>query len=158
MADPRRIAAGQTGFTLAEMLAALGILLVGVTALLGALSASVAQRRTTEARLSAAALCEYALHRIQEEAVRPRADAQTELDLELVPLEDRSAPGFPGMKWSAVVVQDDQRPDVWLVRLQVNWLEEGESVGEEFLRVLPRQRPLAARVRRFRDEMANTAR
>jgi prepilin-type N-terminal cleavage/methylation domain-containing protein len=151
-----RSCGGQRGFTLAEMLAALGILLLGVTALLGALTATVAQRRTTDARLEAVALCEQALHRVQQEAVRRRTDADSDLDLELAPLADQTAPGFPGMTWSATAVVDDERPDVWLVRLQVRWLEEGDAVVEEFLRVLPRQLPLGQRVRRFRDESNET--
>ena len=144
-----------SGFTLAEMLAALGILLVGITALIGALSASVAQRRTSDARLEAEALCEQAILRIQQEGVRRKAGAETDLDLEIVAMQDQTAPGFPGMTWSATAVQDEARPDVWLVRLKVRWLEEGEDVFEEFLRVLPRQLPLGQRVRRFREEHAS---
>jgi type II secretory pathway pseudopilin PulG len=142
------------GFTLVEMLAALGILLLGITALIGALSSSVAQRRTTEARLEAHALCEHALLRVQEECVRRRVGAESDLDLEIATLPDQQAPGFPGMTWSATAVLDEARPDVWLVRLKIRWLDEGEDVFEEFLRVLPRQMPLGQRVRRFREEQS----
>jgi Tfp pilus assembly protein PilV len=143
---PRRQAAG--GFTLAEMLAALGILLLGVTALLGALTASVAQRRTTDARLEAAALCEHVVHRLRHEATQAIAGGD---ELELVALENQTAPGFQGMTWSAQATLDPMRPDVWLVTLQVRWLERGETVIEEFRRVLPRELPLGTRVRAFRE-------
>lgn len=143
---------GEGGFTLAEMLAALGILLFGITALLGALSSSVAQRRSTEARLAAAALAEQVVHRLQHESLRPRADAETALDLELAPVADQTAPGFPGMTWTATPVEHPDRPDLWLVRIRVGWLEEGDEEFVEFLRLLPRQLPLAQRVLRFRDE------
>jgi type II secretory pathway pseudopilin PulG len=143
---------GQAGFTLAEMLAALGILLFGITALIGALSSSVAQRRSTEARLAAASLAEHAIHRLQFEAARVAADAESDLDIEFAPLTDQTAPGFPGMAWSAEPIRDANRPDVWLVRLRITWLEEGEDAQVEFLRVLPRQLPLARRVARFRDD------
>ena len=156
MADhrPGRATAGAAagGFTLVEMLAALAILLLGITALIGALSSSVAQRRTTEARLEAQSLCEHAILRIQEECVRRRAGGESDLDLELATLPDQTAPGFPGMTWSASAVVDEARPDVWMVRLKIRWLDEGEDVFEEFLRVLPRQLPLGQRVRRFREE------
>lgn len=152
-----RAQARAAGFTLAEMLAALGILLFGVTALLGALSSSVAQRRTTDARLEATALCELAMHRIQHEAVRRRADGATDLDLELAPLADQTAQGFPGMTWSASAIVDENRPDVWLIRLEIRWLEQGDEVGEEFFRVLPRQLPLSTRVLRFRDETSGAS-
>ena len=145
------------GFTLAEMLAALGILLFGVTALIGALASSIAQRRTTDARLEATALCEHALHRLQHEGVARRAGATTDLDLEMVPLQDQTAPGFPGMTWSATAIVDENRPDVWLVRLRIRWLEEGDDVQQEFLRVLPRQLPLGRRVLRFKEESPETS-
>ena len=150
MADqPNR---SMAGFTLAEMLAALGILLFGVTTLLGALSSSVAQRRTIDARLESTALVEHALHRVQHEAVRRSATGTNDLDLEVVSLENQDAPGFPGMTWSASAVVDPSRPDIWLVKLKIRWLEQGEDTGEEFLRILPRQLPLGQRVKRFRDE------
>jgi len=144
------------GFTLAEMLAALGILLVGIMALLGALSSSVAQRRTTDARLAAVSVCEHALHRIRHEATVRSASAESDLDLEIVDLEGQTAPGFDGMSWSATAVIDEDRPDVWMVRLVVHWLEGGEDASEEFLRVLPRTLPLGQRVRRYRDQIGQS--
>ena len=145
------------GFTLMEMMMALAILLFGVTALLGALTSSVAQRRTTDARLEARALCDLAVHRIRQEAIRLRADATSDIDLEMVALADQTAAGFPGMKWSAEPIFDDTRPDLWLVRLDVQWLEDGDEVGETFFRVVPRQLPLGTRVLRFREQTAESS-
>jgi len=145
------------GFTLAEMLAALGILLFGITALIGALSSSVAQRRTTDARLEATALCDVALHRLQYEGVRRTEGGATDLDLELAPLQNQTSSGFAGMTWSATTSQDVNRPDVWLVRLEIRWLEDGDDAAEVFYRVLPRQLPLGARVLRFREQVPETS-
>ncbi|MCA8964608.1 MAG: type II secretion system protein [Planctomycetes bacterium] len=142
----------ERGFTLVEMLAALGILLFGITALLGALSQSVSQRRSTDARLAAAALADEIVHRLQHEALRLRPDAESDLDVEFATLADQEAPNFPGMTWSVTTTRDDDRPDLWLADIKVTWLEEGEDTSEEFLRVLPRQLPLAQRVLRFRAE------
>lgn len=144
--------AGQHGFTLVEMMAALAILLVGVTALLATLGSSVRQRRTTDARLEAAALCEHAVHWLQQHGLQRDANVADGFDIAPVQLSGQAAPGFPGMTWSATPVLDAERPDVFLVRLSVQWLEEGETVTEEFLRVLPRQLPLAVRVAAFRDQ------
>lgn len=155
-AHPARAAQG--GFTLAEMLAALGILLLGITALIGALSSTIAQRRTTDARLAAAALCEEALHRLQTEAVRVADKGESTLDLELATLPEQTAPGFPGMTWTARAIGDPNRPDVWLIELQVHWLEVGEPSVETFWRVLPRQLPFGERVRRAREELGQTTR
>lgn len=141
----------QRGFTLAEMLAALAILLFGVTALLGALSASVGQRRTTDARHELAALCELAMQRVQYESIRSRTGDSSPFDLEFVPLVDQPVPGFPGMTWSAQAIEDESRPELWMVRIEASWLDDGEPVTAEFLRVVPRQLPLRDRVSSFRE-------
>lgn len=146
----------QRGFTLAEMLVALMILLLGVTSLLGALSSSVAQRRTTDARHELTALCEAAILRVQNEAVRAPDGNPSPLQLEFVPLVDQQTPGFPGMTWSASATVDETRPTLWLVRLTVKWMETGENTSAEFLRVIPRQLPLRDRVIAFRGDAAET--
>jgi prepilin-type N-terminal cleavage/methylation domain-containing protein len=159
IAGNRRNAAsanGAEGFTLVEMMAALAILLFGITALLGAMSSSVAQRRSTDAMLEAQALCDHALLRLQQEAVRRKAGASTDLELEIVPLQDQTAPGFPGMTWSGKAIEDENRPDVWLIELEFRWLEAGEGRLAEFKRILPKQLPLRDRVLRFREERTET--
>jgi prepilin-type N-terminal cleavage/methylation domain-containing protein len=157
MVDPDLRHAGQHGFTLVEMLAALGILLFGVVALLGSLSTSIAQRRTTDARHELTALCEHAVHRVRHEAIRLREGGSTPLDLDFVPLLDQPAPGFAGMRWSATAIADESRPDVWLLRIEVRWLEGGDSVDAVFLRVVPRQAPLRDRVFAFRGQVPETS-
>src|SRR5262245_27884462 len=121
-------ASPEAGFTLAEMMAALTILLFGVTALLSAMASSIGQRRTTDARHELTALCEYAMHRVTHECVRSSSDRATPLDIEFVPLVDQTAPGFPGMKWSAKAVADEDRPTLWLVTIEVRWLDAGDEV------------------------------
>lgn len=140
------------GFTLAEMLAALGILLFGVTALLGAMANSIAQRRTTDARHELTALCEHAVHRVTHECMRAAGDKATPFDVEFVPLVDQPAPGFPGMRWSAKAVADETMPTLWMVTIDVRWLDAGEDVVAQFLRLVPRQLPLRDRVLTFRGE------
>jgi prepilin-type N-terminal cleavage/methylation domain-containing protein len=148
----------QAGFTLAEMLAALAILLFGVTALLGALSSSISQRRSTDARHELTALCELAMHRVRYEAIRSTNGDSSPFDLEFVPLLDQEVPGFPGMSWSATATADENRPLVWLVKIEARWLEDGEDVVAEFLRVVPRQLPMRDRVMSYRDDVGEPPR
>ena len=140
------------GFTLVEMMAALGILLFGVTAVLGALSSSIGQRRTTDARHALVTMCDLAMQRIQNEAIRSTTGDSGPFDLEFVPLTDQEVPGFPGMTWSATATADPDRPQLGLVKLEATWLEDGEPVIAEFLRVVRRQLPLRDRVLSFRND------
>ena len=157
MADRARNAT-EDGFTLAEMLAALGILLFGVTALLGALSSSISQRRSTDARHELTALCDLAMHRVRYEAIRSTTGSSAPFDLEFVPLEDQEVPGFPGMSWSASATEDENRPLLWLVKVEVRWLEDGEDVVAEFFRVVPRQLPMRDRVLSYRESYGDAPR
>lgn len=167
--NPLSPAAAQQGFTLVEMLAALAILVLAVTTLLSSLGDSVALRRSTDARLQVAQAVEDLVVRVRETGIRRRAGADSDLDLELSVPDSLEAPGFPGLMLS---VREDKvdpkankadakstaaagfadRPDVMLLRIEATWLDEGEAVSETFLRVVPRQLPLAARIQRFREE------
>lgn len=153
MADPRR---HEAGFTLAEMLAALGILLFGVTSLLAAMASSIGQRRTADARLETTALVEHVVHRAQEECVALRDGSSSPVDLEFKPLVDQPWPGFPGLRWSVRAVADEDRPTVWLLRIEAKWFDAGEEVVSEYLRVVPRQAPLRDRVLTSRGGAAET--
>lgn len=152
MVDARHTVTGMAGFTLAEMLAALAILLFGVVALLGGMTTSVNQRRMTDARHELVALCDYAVHKVLHEGIRATSDSGSPLDLELMPMVDQPAPGFDGMRWSARATADESRPELWLLRIEVRWFDGGDEVSAEFLRIVPRQLPLRERVATFRGD------
>lgn len=163
MADTGRAMAagrarGEAGFTLVEMLIALGILLIGVTTLLATLGDSIAMRRTTDARLQVAQAIDDVVVRVQQTGIRRQAAAGSDLDLELALPASIEVPGFPGLECRVTAQEAKDRPDVWLLHIQASWLDGGEVMGEEFLRVIPRQLPLSARVQRFRSENGNASR
>lgn len=160
-----RTASACDGFTLAEMLAALSILLIGVTALIGALTSAVGNRRTSDARFEMGALSDLVVHRLQQEALQPDADGGAP---KFVALSDQPAPGFPGMTWSATAKVDDTRPDLLLVRVDVRWPGSDDLAAEDgavalggdfttFYRVIPRQVPLRERVLGFRRDGSETS-
>lgn len=153
MADPR---ANEAGFTLAEMLAALGILLFGITSLLAAMASSIGQRRTADARLETTALVEHVVHRALHECVALRNGSSSPVDLEFKPLVDQPWPAFPGLRWSVRAVADEDRPTVWLLRIEAKWLDGGDEVVSEHFRVVPRQAPLRDRVLTARGDAAET--
>lgn len=152
MADPTMHGRRDAGFTLAEMLVALSILAIGVTTLLAALSDSMSLRRSTDARLVAQEAVDDFLHRLAQGGLRLREGAESPFDVELTVPAPQPLDGAPGMSVSCKLETDETRPDVALARVRVSWLEGGETVAEEFLRVLPRQLPLGARIRAFRNE------
>lgn len=151
MAEPRATpSTRQHGFTLTEMLVALGILLVGTTSLLAVLGGGVSLRRSTEARREASYLAEQAVLRVRQ--ALQRQPGGSALDVGLAPLEGQQVEGFPGMTWSAASAEDPDRPDVLLVTIVVQWLEDGETIEQEFLRILPRSEPLGARIARWQQD------
>lgn len=152
MAEPRLQVRRDAGFTLAEMLVALSILAIGVTTLLAALSDSIALRRTTDARLVAQQAVDDFLHQLAQGGLKRRDGSDVPFDIELTAPAPQPLDGAPGMSVSCKLEIDEKRPDVALARVRVTWLEGGETVAEEFLRVMPRQLPLGARIRAFRNE------
>jgi prepilin-type N-terminal cleavage/methylation domain-containing protein len=144
------------GFTLVEMIAALAILLFGVIGLFGAMTSSIGQRRSTDARHELCALCDFAVNRAVHECVKAPNGSAVPTELVFEPLVDQESPGFAGMRWSAHVVADESRPELWMVKIEMRWFEAGDEVTAEFLRVVPRQLPLRDRVYAFRGEAADS--
>lgn len=140
----------QRGFTLVELMVAMGILVVGLTSLLALLTLGVSLRRGTDARHRAVQLADAVLQRVEQESFHLRDDADHALDFTFDELQDQQVADFPGMSYGVGFVRDETRPDLVLVQVRVRWLEEGESVQQEFQRILPAQEPFAARVARLR--------
>ena len=155
MADPRRSADRQGGFTLLELLIALGILSFGITALIGVLSVGVGTRRGAEMRTQAVLLSDQILHHIQERIFADHPIPQEfsdEQDLAIDPVVVDQIDGFAGLRYSVSFVVDVERPDLVLAIIRVSWRDQGEDVGQEFRRILPRAAPFSYRVRNRHGE------
>ena len=148
----------QAGFTLAEMLAALAILMTGITTLLLSISDSVAVRRSTDMRLAAAQSVEGVLLQVRETGIRRQVDGETDLDLELATPQTYEVPNRPGLRFHVTAEEHPHRADLWLVRMRATWMEAGEILNEDFLRVVPVQLPMSVRVARFFEETQSSAR
>jgi prepilin-type N-terminal cleavage/methylation domain-containing protein len=142
--------AGAGGFTLVEMLAALAILLIGVTTLLSSLGDSIALRRSTDARLQVAQAIDELVVHVQQAGLARRAGGETDLDLELAVPAAITLLG--GIDCKLHVEANPERLDLLLLHVEASWLDQGELVREEFLRVLRKELPLAVRIQRFRSE------
>lgn len=137
------------GFTLLELVVALGILVFGATALIGALSLGVGTRRGTEMRARASILADRVLLHVEQDVLsqQPIPEGWESPDELAIPQERVEAvDGFPGMEYSVAFTTSPERPDVVLVTVRVAWRDQGEDQGQVFQRIVPRAVPLSRRV------------
>lgn len=142
----------QGGFTLLEMMVALGLLIVGMTSVLGALSSGLGTRRQAEMRSRASLLAEQVLGELRVdpsragEAFSAVGEAIDEGAEAPPPVVVERIEGYPGMRYTLFVSTDPDYPEMVLVRLRVAWRSQGEFTGTEFHRLLPRTPTLSRRV------------
>jgi prepilin-type N-terminal cleavage/methylation domain-containing protein len=149
------------GFTLVEMMVAMGILVFGLTALAGVLGVGVDTRRTAEQVTVGASQVDRIVHELEMLVLPDRIRAwRAQVDgIETEPLAPESLepvtptpiPGYPGMNYAVEFDLDQERPDLVLARIRVRWRSQGEEQGETFCRLLPLSVPLGVR-RAARDE------
>ncbi len=138
----------ERGFTLVEMMVAIGILLFGVTTLVGVLGVGVATRRSAEQQLRAARLVDQVLYRLETQYL-PSIPPESE---EIPPLEVDAPEGFPEMKYRVDFAFDPKQPLVVLATISMRWREQGEAIGVEYRRVMFRETPFPQRVQRLRSK------
>lgn len=142
MADlPRR--SRQGGFTLLEMIAAVGILVGGLTALISLLTVAVSTRAGADARQHAVWLADRVFAELAHEPLG--SPWLEEDDPKVADHEPQSVDGMPGMRYSVHFVRSEQRPDVVIAEVKVAWSEQGEGQVQIFRRLLPRQDPFSRR-------------
>lgn len=145
---------GEGGFTLLELLVALGLLVFGATALIGAMSVGVDSRRGTEMRaravLCAGQVLQHAAERLLDAHPLP-PDWESADELAIPAEEVEVVDGFPGMRYSVSWTTSPERPDLVLATVRLSWRDQGADAGEVFQRLLPRARPLSRRVESRRN-------
>ena len=95
----------EQGFTLIELMVAMGILVVGLTSLLALLTLGVSLRRGTDARHRAVLLADAVLQRVEQESFRLHDDADHALDFTYDELQDQEVTDFPGMRYGVRFVR-----------------------------------------------------
>ena len=144
----------ERGFTLVEMLVALGILVFGLTSLIGLMSVGVSTRRTAELRDRAVQAADGIFHSLETGVFATRSwpgdDGEEPEPLE--PIDVAKIEGSPRLKARVEFSHDDAFPDLVLVEVRIMWLEEGLTVGESFRRVMDHRVPFPARVAQSRSK------
>lgn len=135
----------QAGFTLIEVLLALGILLFGMSAVLGLLTFGAALSRSAHLRTVGASAAEAVVADL-EETLFP-FDAEGEAG-DPRPIADRALPGYPGLVYSASATPNPARPLEYRVDVSLRWKSGGVERERSFQTLLLREIPFGERLRR----------
>ena len=144
------------GFTIIEVVLAMGLLLLGMTAVLGLLSFGAALARTAQLRTQAAAAAEAVVADLEETLFPLELDPRTGARRVGQPhaLEEVAVPGHPGVVYSAratpVRASDDgpEGPSRYRVQVEMSWTSSGRRKARSFTVLLLREVPFGERLRR----------
>lgn len=156
-------ASKRSGFTLLEVVLAMGLLMVGMSVILTLLTFGAGLSRESEKRADAAAAVRAVVADLEESLFPLSAEGVIG---EPVPITDRPLPGYPGLTYSATAtVNPDRAGDVPLmetpgialragpieyrVDISINWLAGGATQTRQFSALLPREVPFGTRMRRL---------
>jgi len=143
---------GSSGFTLVEMLVAMGILAFGFSALIGLMNLGVSTRRTAELRNQAVYAVDQVLQTVRDQVLATRQRSENGALISLEPLELATIVGYPRLQARVTFQEDAARPGLVRVTVRIAWLEEGIEVGEEFERVMNTWKSLSRRVAEARSK------
>lgn len=151
-----RTAGRRGGFTIVEVVLAMGLLLLGMTAVLGLLSFGAALARTAALRTGAAAAAEAVVADLEETLFPLEVDERTGERRAGPPHEvgERPVPGHPGVVYAAratpVPAADDGAagPRRYRVDVEMSWTTSGRRKARAFTVLLLREVPFGERLRR----------
>lgn len=135
---------GRQGFTIVEVVLAMGILLLGASAVLAMLTFGAALTRTAQLRAAAASATEAVLADI-EQALFPYQDGELGDPVELV---DRPVPGADFVVYSARAVPNPAEPRQYRVDVDLSWSSGGVRRSQTLTLLVLRELPFGERLRR----------
>lgn len=156
MLRQRSNARGRRGFTILEVLVAMSILLVGMSAILGLLSFGAAMTRTAALKSAAAISVEAVVADLEESLFPLVLDPATRQWVvgEPVGIENRELASHPGVSYSARALGDpnDKRaggPLRYRVEIELQWVSGGRVRSKNFQTLMLREVPFGERLRRM---------
>jgi Prokaryotic N-terminal methylation motif len=136
--------ARHAGFTIVEVLVALGILLFGMAAVIGMLTFGTALSRTALLRTSSSAAAQAVVADL-EETLFPMKDGEAGEPVDVV---DRPLAGMPDVVYSARATQNPEQPLEYRVDVELSWKAAGVKREMRFTTLLVREIPFGERLRR----------
>jgi Prokaryotic N-terminal methylation motif len=154
MSAPRRIStsgrprASRRGFTLLEVVLAMGILLLGLSVVLGLLSFGAALARTSAMRTTSAQAVEAVMADLEETLFELEKSGEAAAPVAIV---ERALPGDAQIVYTAtptlLPLQPDAVVEEYHVVVELGWLASGVRKSARFETVFPRQVPFGERQR-----------
>ena len=141
----RRRRPSRAGFTLLEVMCAMGILVVGMTMVLSLFTFGAAMSRSAKLRASASTAVEAVMADLESNFF-PLADDGTVGEPQ--PIVDRPVPSAPGVVYSAKARPNPDDPDEYRVDVDLRWSTSGVQRTRSFTTILLRQVPFGERLRR----------
>lgn len=146
---------GRSGFTIVEVVVAMGILLLGMTAVVGLLSFGTALARTGELRTVGASVVEAVVADL-EERLFPLDASDPAFPVAGLPPEEieRPVPGRPEITYVARTTPNPDQLDrpggplEWRVDVELRWQAGGSTRKKQFTTLLLREIPFGERLRR----------
>ncbi len=135
----------QAGFTILEVVLAMGILVLAMTSLLGLFTFGAALTRTAALRTAAATAIEAVIADL-EESLFPLEDDGSVGDPRAI--VDRPVPGARGVVYSATARMNPDDPDEFAVDVRASWEASGVRRERSFTTLLLREVPFGERLRR----------
>lgn len=134
----------RAGFTIVEIVLAMGILVMGATAVLGMLTFGAALTRTAELRSAAAAAVE-AVNADIDRNLFPYADGKVGEPVDLVA---RRVAGVEGLIYTARATQNPERPRQYRVDVELSWESSGVRRARNYSMLRLREISFGERLRR----------
>lgn len=134
----------RAGFTILEVIVAMGIFLFGMTAILGLLTFGAALSRSAQLRTNSSAAVQ-AVTADLEETFFPLVDGEAG---EPAKIEKRELGGLQGIVYSATPFQNPDRPLEYRVDVELSWKSGGVQRETRFTTILLREVPFGERLRR----------
>lgn len=133
------------GFTLIEVVLAMGILVFGMSVLLSLFTFGAAVTRSSALRTASAATVEAVLADLEESLFPLEPDGTVGEPGEVV---DRPVPGAPGVVYSATATPNPDDPLEYRVDVELTWDSGGVRRATSFRTLLLREVPFGERMRR----------
>lgn len=128
----------RAGFTILEVVLAMGILVIGMTVLISLLTFGAALSRTAAMRTAASAAIEAILADLEESMFPLGADGEVG---EPLPIVDREVRASPDVIYSALAEPNPDQPLEYRVDVDMKWKSSGVQRTRRFTTIMLREIP-----------------